>query len=71
VDASAFSSAEWISKQSSTDPPLLQRLLVQLDEGEAQAITIAVETSADWLIIDELIRLSKDLLERILKTAGE
>ena len=54
VDLSAFSNADWIEVRPPTDLPLLTRLLLQLDEGEAQAITITVELAADWLIIDEL-----------------
>ena len=54
VDIADFDSAEWIVTQQPTDLPLLKRLLLQLDEGEAHAITLAVELSADWLIIDEL-----------------
>lgn len=54
IDISEFTNADWIQKQVPTDLPLLERLLLQLDEGEAQAITLAVELSADWLIIDEL-----------------
>ncbi|NUO00559.1 MAG: DUF3368 domain-containing protein [Saprospiraceae bacterium] len=54
IDLTEFSNANWIVQKSPEDIPLLQRLLLQLDEGEAHAITIAVELSADWLIIDEL-----------------
>ena len=54
VDIVDFDNAEWIITQQPTDLPLLERLLLQLDEGEAYAITLAVELSADWLIIDEL-----------------
>ena len=54
VDIVDFDNAEWIVTQQPTDLPLLERLLLQLDEGEAYAITLAVELSADWLIIDEL-----------------
>ena len=54
IDISDFTNAEWITIQQPTDLPLLNRLLLQLDEGEAHAITLAIELAADWLIIDEL-----------------
>ncbi len=54
VDVSPYLKANWILKQSPTNSPLLQSLLLQLDEGEAQAIALAIDSSADWLIIDEL-----------------
>ena len=54
VNLSDFNSANWIKTQQPSDLPLLERLLLQLDEGEAHAITLAIELSADWLIIDEL-----------------
>jgi predicted nucleic acid-binding protein len=54
IDLSEFSNAAWIEINTPKDIPLLQRLLLRLDEGEAHAITLAVELAADWLIIDEL-----------------
>jgi uncharacterized protein len=54
IDISEFTNSDWIIIKQPTDLPLLHRLLTQLDEGEANAITLAVELSADLLIIDEL-----------------
>jgi predicted nucleic acid-binding protein len=54
VDISSFEMADWISIKQPTDLALLEKLSLNLDEGEAQAIALAIELSADWLIIDEL-----------------
>ncbi|MBK8564329.1 MAG: DUF3368 domain-containing protein [Saprospiraceae bacterium] len=54
VYISSFEMADWISIKQPTDLALLEKLSLNLDEGEAQAITLAIELSADWLIIDEL-----------------
>lgn len=45
--------AKWIEVQNCTDEILLNRLLLSLDKGEAEAITLACELNADLLIIDE------------------
>src|SRR6266516_1228241 len=46
-------SSAWIKVKSCTDRLLLKELLLQLDEGEAEAIVLAKELKADLLIIDE------------------
>ncbi len=43
----------WIQTRSVSNLPLLQTLQTNLDPGEAEAITLAVELNADRLIIDE------------------
>lgn len=49
----ALTSRDWINVVSVTNLQLLNRLLVSLDRGEAEAITLAVELSANILLIDE------------------
>lgn len=44
---------KWIKVEPIHDLALLQNLLVELDEGEAASIVLAIEKQADYLIIDE------------------
>lgn len=44
---------DWIAVQPVNDSEFVVSLLDQLDEGEAEAIALAVEQQADWLLIDE------------------
>lgn len=43
----------WIIVQRIKDQGLLNELLYTLDQGEAEAIVLAIEKRADYLIIDE------------------
>ena len=45
--------ADWIERRSVATRQLVRALLQDLDPGEAEAIALAVEVSADLLIIDE------------------
>lgn len=47
--------APWIERRSVENRQLVMALLQDLDEGEAEALALAVETDADLLIIDERI----------------
>ena len=51
--AIAVQTLDWIQTRSVTDLALLQTLQSNLDAGEAEAITLALELSADRLLIDE------------------
>jgi predicted nucleic acid-binding protein len=44
---------DWITVQPVNDSELVISLLDRLDEGEAEAIALAIEQQADWLLIDE------------------
>lgn len=46
---------DWIVVQSATQGALLETLLTQLHSGEAEAIALARELSADLLLIDERV----------------
>ncbi len=49
----AVQTLDWIQTQPISDRVLLETLQTNLDPGEAEAITLAVEIKADRLIIDE------------------
>jgi len=51
--ATAVQTATWIETQPVANRILVTRLLNQLNEGEAEAIALAVELNADQLLIDE------------------
>ncbi len=53
ADITAFEDADWIEVHTPSDPLLVERLLKDLDEGEAEAIALAHELKADYLLIDE------------------
>ena len=52
-------SAHWIIKKSCSNQKLLAMLLTELDPGEAEAIALAVELNADYLLIDEILGRAK------------
>ena len=45
--------AVWIERRTIKNKQLVQSLLQELDTGEAEAITLALEAEADWLLMDE------------------
>lgn len=45
----------WLKTKTPTDLSSVQRLLTQLDAGESEAITLASELQADYLLIDEMM----------------
>ena len=49
----AVQTVDWIQTQAISDRVLLEILQTNLDPGEAEAITLAVEINAERLIIDE------------------
>ena len=53
IDLSAFTQASWIRIQAVGDYTKINDLLVDLDAGESQAIALAQELSADWILMDE------------------
>lgn len=51
--ASEVAVASWIERQTPTDAALASLLKTELDEGEAEAITLALESAADVVLLDE------------------
>jgi predicted nucleic acid-binding protein len=45
--------AGWIHRVTVTNRQLVRSLCQELDPGEAEAISLAVELNADWLLMDE------------------
>jgi hypothetical protein len=43
----------WIETRAVSNKPLVSSLLLELDPGEAEAIALSMETSANLLLIDE------------------
>jgi hypothetical protein len=59
----------WLTVVDTPDPVLVNRLLQQVDLGEATAITLALTLAADFLVIDE--RAGSKLAETFgLRTVG-
>ncbi len=57
--ADEIKTAEWITVKSCKDLQLLNRLLIILDEGEAEAIVLAIELGADRILMDEQLGRQK------------
>lgn len=45
--------AGWLKVRPTIEADLVKLLTVDLHQGEAEAIALALETKADWLLIDE------------------
>ncbi|MEM6799909.1 MAG: DUF3368 domain-containing protein [Bacteroidota bacterium] len=52
-DLSVFHEARWIKIKSIQNQSLVQKLKEDLDIGESEAIALAIESNADFLLIDE------------------
>ena len=53
IDLKTFLTADWIKVQAIQDQSKVITLLIDLDEGESEAIVLAQEVSADWILMDE------------------
>lgn len=52
-DLSDFNNLNWIKNVSVSDVNSVNQLIQNLDRGEAEAIILAIELKADYLLIDE------------------
>jgi predicted nucleic acid-binding protein len=53
IDLAAYTSATWLNVQVPTNVLLVDKLKEELDDGEAEAIALALQLEADRLLIDE------------------
>ncbi|WP_048151838.1 DUF3368 domain-containing protein [Palaeococcus ferrophilus] len=63
---------DWIHLKEPKDRPLVKTLMKLLGAGEAEAIALAIEMRADFLILDDLKarKISRDIGIRIIGTGG-
>ena len=62
----------WIKRQPARNAPLVTALRLELDAGEAEAIALAAESSADLILLDERIgRRAAQRLGRVTAFQGE
>ena len=59
VDLTEFETADWIEKVAPLNVLLLQNIKLELDEGESEAIVVASELGAHYLLIDERLGTAK------------
>ena len=69
IDITPYISATWIEVQSPKNYSAVQTLMLELDKGEAEAIILAKELKAGFLLIDERMG-TKKAKEQGLKTIG-
>lgn len=53
IDLTEIRTADWIEVKTITDAAAVNTLLADLDKGEAEAIVLAEELHAQWLLMDE------------------
>jgi len=69
INLENFNKANWITIKKPTDAGFVDSLRTVLDAGEAQAIALAKELNADYILIDE--RLGRNLAQKYsLNTIG-
>lgn len=63
---------EWITVKAPENRLLIQVLLESLGDGESEAIALAIELNADFLILDDLKarKIARKLGVRVIGTAG-
>ncbi|BAD85107.1 hypothetical protein, conserved [Thermococcus kodakarensis KOD1] len=52
-DALAIKNAKWIKVEKISDEKLKRALMLELDEGESEAIVLAIERNAELILIDD------------------
>lgn len=54
IDVGSIINAAFIVVKTPSNQALVQKFLTEIDEGEAQAIVLALELSADLILVDEI-----------------
>lgn len=65
VDIELYRRSSWIIVKSPQNKELLSELSQELDIGESEAITLAVELSAKYLLIDERLGTQRAIKEGV------
>ncbi|KPQ32154.1 MAG: putative nucleic acid-binding protein, contains PIN domain [Phormidesmis priestleyi Ana] len=69
IDVSGVQTADWIEVRAVCDQMLVEKLVTEVDRGEAEAIALAIELNAERLLIDE--RIGRRVAQRYdLKITG-
>ncbi|NJM99560.1 MAG: DUF3368 domain-containing protein [Phormidesmis sp. RL_2_1] len=69
IDVSGVQTADWIEVRAVCDQMLVDKLVMEVDRGEAEAIALAIELNAERLLIDE--RIGRRVAQRYeLKITG-
>ena len=69
VNISLYQASDWIKIKVPSNPEEVNEYMMDLDEGESEAISLAKELGADFLLIDERAGTNK-ALEEGLTTIG-
>jgi len=71
-DAAKIAKAKWIRVRKIKDVNLKRALMMELDEGEAEAIVLALEDSADLILLDdyEARRVARSFGLKVTGTIG-
>lgn len=69
VDIEKYKNSTWIHVRSPENKEILKGLNEELDIGESEAITLAIELSANYLLIDERLDTKRAIKEGV-KTIG-
>ena len=69
IEITEYSTANWIEVVTPKAVEKVQKLMASLDKGESEAIVVALEQNADYLLIDERLG-TKTAISEGLHTLG-
>jgi len=69
ISLNLYHESDWIRKEKPKNEEEVKKLMSEIDEGESEAIVLAIEMGADYLLIDERIGTNK-AREKGLETIG-